>query len=59
MRALDPLSSVLKHDRPDLEIIKAVMETLNTLCTKDSPNPTVEDLGIQFTDAFIKVLTHQ
>lgn len=70
-RALPSLIAVLEHDAPfDSEIARATLETLMQLCETvekvraslyaqrpraNSGQPTKDDLGLFFTDAFLEV----
>ncbi|KAI9002581.1 p115 like vesicle tethering protein [Hyaloraphidium curvatum] len=58
-KGLGVLAEIIKND-PDLETLKAVLETVNLLCTveptsraKDDGTP-VEDLAVMFTEIFMK-----
>ncbi|KAJ3337518.1 Vesicle-mediated ER to Golgi transport protein [Gonapodya sp. JEL0774] len=56
---LGPLADLLKSEDTDVETLKAVLETLNTLCTPEEGNAIkgegdAEDLGVQFTEILIK-----
>lgn len=58
-KALLALIHVLSQDRLDVEMTRAVLETLKMLCYPDEPgSPTKtkdhQDYGIQFTDIFVK-----
>jgi len=49
---MNPLSNVLKNDNQDLEITKAVLETLITICTHTEKE---DETATNFTEEFIKV----
>ncbi|KAJ3189847.1 Vesicle-mediated ER to Golgi transport protein [Gaertneriomyces sp. JEL0708] len=60
-KGMSVLVNVLQNDRADVEIIKAVTETLNILCSPDALNDhtrkaedDAEDLGKMFTEIYTK-----
>ncbi|TPX37537.1 hypothetical protein SmJEL517_g00638 [Synchytrium microbalum] len=61
-KGMIPLITTLRNDRRDVELAKAVLETLDTLCIsepssateKDATQKKGNDLGVMFTEIFIK-----
>lgn len=53
-RGMPILINVLNEDRSDVEILRAALETLNTVCTVQKENPDEQDLGVMFTEIFVK-----
>ncbi len=49
------LSRVLLNDRMDTEIIKGTLETLQILCSADKKPKDENNLGVMFTEIYIKV----
>ncbi|KND03311.1 uncharacterized protein SPPG_02358 [Spizellomyces punctatus DAOM BR117] len=57
-KGMPVLINVLRNDRMDVDIVKATVETLNVLCTLDTPNKggadDPNDLGVMFTEIYTK-----
>ena len=54
-RGMPVLINVLKEDQADLEILHAALEALYTVCSPKKKTPDADDLGIMFTEIFVKV----
>eukprot|EP00055_Hartaetosiga_balthica_P018031 m.127131 g.127131 ORF g.127131 m.127131 type:complete len:883 (+) comp9441_c1_seq3:160-2808(+) len=55
--AMNPLISVLKDDRADVEISNSALETLINVTTPETPEgeqPSDDDVGVMFTEIFVK-----